>query len=177
MKRPIRGVSSLSRSHWKKRRNKMTANSTKHERRDWTLIIFLLPIGIVLMLIAGQIAIRLVPSWRVDGGMQSSLDPDTASKNEPGLLQPISFDILTPMGWLDSFLTPGPDSASDGVSFPPFIILEPSLTPSPTVSATTSGTPSATPTTPTSTPVTPTWTPTDDDDPPPAKCMNPAASN
>ena len=162
----------------------MTANSTNRERRDWTLIIFLLPIGILLMLVAGQIAIRLVPSWSVDGGMGSNLDPETAAKNDPGQIQPISFDILTPMGWLDSFLTPGPDSVNDGISFAPFIILEPSLTPSPTTSPTASGT-AVTPTaTPSATTTTPTWTPTkkpkDDDDPTPTAsttCTDPDANN
>ena len=98
----------------------MTTNSTKRDRRDWTLIIFLLPIGILLMVLAGQFAIRLVPIWSVDGGMGSSLDPETASGGQ-GLIPPISFDILTPMGWLDTFLTPGPDSANGDLSFPPFV--------------------------------------------------------
>lgn len=154
----------------------MATSSTNRERRDWTLIIFLLPLGIILMLVAGQIAIRLVPSWRVDGGMQSSLDPETASRNEPNQIQPISFDILTPMTWLDSFLTPGPGSAGDGIVFPPFIILEPSQTPSPTASATaseTAVTPTVTPTATAGTPnSTPTRKPGDDDE-----CTDPAASN
>jgi hypothetical protein len=159
----------------------MATSSTTRERRDWTLIVFLLPIGILLMLVAGQVAIRLVPSWSVEGGMQSSLDPQTASKNEQGQIQPILLDILTPMGWLDSFLTPGPDSGNDGVSFAPFIILEPSLTPSATTSATATDTATAT-ATPAATTTTPTWTPTDkpgdDDDTPPApKCTDPLATN
>jgi hypothetical protein len=148
----------------------MATSSNSRERRDWTLIIFLLPIGIILMLVAGQIAIRLVPSWRVDGGMQSNLDPNTAAKSQPGQVQPISFDILTPMGWLESFLTPGPGSANDGIIFPPFIILEPSETPSPTTTATASSTavtPTATATTATSTSsATATKKPTDDDETP-----------
>jgi len=163
----------------------MTTSSNSRERRDWTLIIFLLPIGIILMLIAGQIAIRVVPSWRVDGGMQSSLDPESAAKSEPGQVQPISFDILTPMGWLESFLTPGPGSASDGIIFPPFIVLEPSETPSTTATATSSATavtPTATPTATTATASsTPTKKPKDDDTPTPtptsSTCTDPLASN
>src|SRR5689334_21284692 len=104
----------------------MTSNSPNRDRRDWTLIIFLLPVGILLMVVAGQIAIRLVPSWSVNGGMESNLDPEKASKGQAGLIQPLSFDILTPMSWFDNFLTPGPDSADNGVSFPPFIVFEPS---------------------------------------------------
>ncbi len=161
----------------------MATSSTNRERRDWTLIIFLLPIGILLMLVAGQIAIRLAPNWSVDGGMQSSLDPKNASGLQSGLIAPISFDITTPMSWFDSYLTPGPDSVNDGISFAPFVILEPSLTPSPTASTT-----PVTPTvTPTATTITPTWTPTkkptddDDDTPtptaPPTTCTDPAANN
>jgi hypothetical protein len=160
----------------------MATSSANRERRDWTLIVFLLPIGILLMLVAGQVAIRLVPNWSVEGGMQSSLDPQTASKNQPGQIQPILFDILTPMGWLDSFLTPGPDSGNNGISFAPFIILEPSLTPSATTSATATDTAVTPSVTPTATTTTPTWTPDppDDDDtptPPAPKCTDPLATN
>ncbi len=129
----------------------MSTNSPNRDRRDWTLIIFLLPIGILLMVLAGQIAIRLVPRWRVNGGMESSLDPESASKGKTDLLQPISFDILTPMSWLDSFLTPGPDSGSGGVSFAPFVVFQPTDTPAPAASPSLSNTPVAPSATPTST--------------------------
>lgn len=147
----------------------MTEKTTKRDRRDWTLIIFLLPIGIIFMLIAGQIAIRLVPSWRVIGGMESNLDPNSASGGQPALFQPISFDILTPMSWLDSFLTPGPDSANRDLSFAPFVVFEPSETPSPVVSPTISNTPPTPTTTTTATTsptVTTTWTKKPTSDPP-----------
>jgi hypothetical protein len=127
----------------------MTVTPSKRDRRDWTLIIILLPIGMLFMVLAGQLAIRLVPSWSVNGGMGSNLDPETASGQNPGQIQPLSFDILTPMGWLASFLTPGPDSANDGVSFAPFVVFEPSSTPSPVVSPTISNTPPAPTETPT----------------------------
>ncbi len=125
----------------------MSVNTDKRDRRDWTLIIFLLPIGILLMLVAGQIAIRMVPFWRVAGGMGSSLDPETASQ-QSGQVQPILFDIMTPMAWFDTFLTPQPDSAGEGIVFAPFVVFEPSKTPSPTAAPSLSNTPvtpSATP--------------------------------
>lgn len=134
----------------------MSVNTDKRERRDWTLIIFLLPIGIVLMLVAGQIAIRVVPYWRVAGGMGSSLDPETASKQQ-GQIQPILFDIQTPMAWFDTFLTPQPDSAGPDIFFPPFVVFEPSETPPPTASPSSSNTPVAPTVTP---PITVTSTPT-----------------
>ncbi|MBM3126135.1 MAG: hypothetical protein FJZ87_13860, partial [Chloroflexi bacterium] len=74
----------------------MSTNTSNKERRDWTVFLILLPIGILLMLVAGQIAIRIVPFWRVAGGMESSLDPETGSGNQPLLFQPLSFEILTP---------------------------------------------------------------------------------
>lgn len=164
----------------------MTANSTNRDSRDWTLIIFLLPIGILLMVLAGQFAIRLVPSWSVEGGMGSSLDPETASGGQSGLVAPISFDILTPMAWLDTFLTPGPDSANEGVFFAPFVVFEPSATPSPIASPSLSNTPATPGATPTGT-TTPGGTATSTKKPPadgggtstpaPAVCADSTANN
>lgn len=103
---------------------------TTRERRDWTLLIFIIPIGIIFMLIAGQIAIRIVPQWSVNAGMQSQLDPSTAPKQQAGLV-PVLPEILTPLGWFDTFLTPNSGSGDD-IVFPPFIVFEPTATPSPT---------------------------------------------
>jgi hypothetical protein len=97
------------------------------ERRDWTLLVFIIPIGIILMLIAGQVAVRLVPEWSLNAGMQSNLDPNNLPMQQNGLVQPVLPAILTPLGWLDTFLTPG--AGSENNAFPPFIIFEPSATP------------------------------------------------
>lgn len=102
-----------------------TSETTARERRDWTLLIFIIPIGIILMLIAGQIAIRLVPIWSVDAGMQSNLDPNNLPMQQAGPVQPVLSSILTPFGWLDTFLTPGSDGY-DIIS--DFIVLDPSET-------------------------------------------------
>jgi hypothetical protein len=99
------------------------------ERRDWTLLIFIIPIGIILMLIAGQIAIRLASFWSVTANMRSNLDPNLALKRQTGFVQPIGAGILTPY---DINLTPDPDEGS--VVFPPFIVFESNGTPSVTVS-------------------------------------------
>lgn len=163
---------------------------TTRERRDWTLLIFIVPIGIIFMMIAGQIAVWIVPEWSVNAGMQSQLDPATAPKQDGNLIQPVLPEILTPLAWFDTFLTPGSDSG-DEVVFPPFIVLEPSATPSPTSSPTASPTVTETPTaSPSPTvvttvpPVTSTTKPPDDDDddktptPAPVKtCKDPAATN
>jgi hypothetical protein len=76
------------------------------ERRDWGLLIFIVPLGILLMIIAGQIAIRVMPHWSVNAGMQSRLDPNSASSQPISLFQPILPQILTPMAWAESYLTP-----------------------------------------------------------------------
>lgn len=72
------------------------------------------------MLIAGQIAIHLVPIWSVEAGMQSNLDPNKLPMQQAGFIQPVLPAILTPFGWLDTFLTPGADTI-----FLDFIVLEP----------------------------------------------------
>ena len=107
---------------------------TNRERRDWTLIIFIIPIGIILMMIAGQIAVRIVPQWSVNAGMKSLLDPQTAPKQQIGQIQPVLPEILTPMSWLDTFLTPNSNAGDQDIVFPPFIVFEPTATPSPTTS-------------------------------------------
>ena len=106
----------------------MTTSNSTRERRDWTLLIFIIPIGIIFMLIAGQVAIRLVPIWSINAGMQSNLDPNNLPMQQSGLIQPILPAILTPLGWFDTFLTPGAGTGDD-VVFPPFIIFEPTITP------------------------------------------------
>ncbi len=157
---------------------------TNPERRDWRMIIFVLPIGILLMLFAGQLAIRMIPLWSVTGDMRSGLDPDTAAGQDPSLLPPVSQDILTPMAWLYTFLTPGPESANSGISYPSMVVLEPTSTPTLTLVVTdTPATPSAT-----STASTPTFTATSTKKPPVATdtptattpaplCTDPAANN
>ncbi len=142
--------------------------TTHSERRDWSLLIFIIPLAILLMMIVGQIAIRILPNWRINAGMRSNLDPETSLARPISLFQPILPQILTPMSWAESFLDPGQE-----ISFPPFIVIEPTATPSPTPVTPSPITPSPTetavtaspPPTPTATtPTTPTATPTDDDE-------------
>ncbi|MBL8050978.1 MAG: hypothetical protein JNM46_07125, partial [Anaerolineales bacterium] len=124
----------------------MNVPNRERERRDWSLVIFIIPLGIILIIIVGQLAIRLFPSWSVNADMRSNLDPNTAPGQPASLLQPLLPQILTQMAWADTYLPPSGD-----VSFPPFIILEPTGTPSPTpVSPTpTTATPTATTPSPT----------------------------
>ncbi|HRK91013.1 MAG TPA: hypothetical protein PK152_17945 [Anaerolineales bacterium] len=118
-------------------------NLPEREKRDWSLIAFVVPIGILLIMIVGQIAVRIVPIWSVNAGMNSNLDPDSEAAQPISLIPPLLPQILTPMAWAESYLTP-----VGSISFPPFIIIEPTATASP----------SPTPVEPTETPVTPTAT-------------------
>lgn len=99
----------------------------KRERRDWTLLIFIIPLGVLLIIIVGQFAIRLSPNWSVNADMNSNLKPDPNAAPPLALLQPILPQILTPMAWMESYLTPGAD-----IYFPPFMTFEPTATPPPT---------------------------------------------
>jgi hypothetical protein len=119
----------------------------------------MIPIGIILMLIAGQIATYLVPEWSIAAGMQSNLDPNNLPQQQAGLLQPVLPAILTPLGWFETFLTPGASDDGD-VSFPPFLVFQPSATSAPTATPlpvlTASPAPTATPIVTLSPSVTPT---------------------
>ena len=135
----------------------------KNERRDWTMLIFIIPIGIILIIFVGQLAVRLVPFWRVEADMNSNLEPDTSSARPFALLEPILPQILTPMAWAESYLTPGA-----AVNFPPFLTFEPtstnlSPTSQPPTDITKTPTPviTGTPPSPTSTIITKTVVPTD----------------
>ena len=125
-------------------------NLPEREKRDWTLIAFVVPIGILLIMIVGQIAVRIVPIWSVNAGMNSNLDPDSEAARPISLIPPLLPQILTPMAWAESYLTP-----VGSISFPPFIIIEPTATASPSP---TPVEPTETPITPTATTVTPTAT-------------------
>jgi len=109
------------------------------ERRDWTLLIFIIPLAIILMFVAGGIAIQTNPNWSRTAEMSSKLDPNLAPKRQTGPVQPIGLGILTPY---DDNLTPNPDE--EAVVFPAFVVIEPNSTPS----ATSSPEPTASPTTP-----------------------------
>jgi hypothetical protein len=134
----------------------MRVNS-EQKRRDWSIIIFILPLGLVMMMCVGQLAVRMSPNWSVSGEMSSSLDPENAPKQNALIVPPISSDILTPMSWWDTFLTPG----SGEVEFPPFVTFEPTLTPSVTATPSETASPTVSPTgSVTTTPTPPTSTPT-----------------
>lgn len=121
----------------------------KPERKDWVLLIFIIPIAALLLLFVGQWAIRLLPFWSVNAGMNSNLEPDSGAAYPFALLEPLLPQILIPLPWAETYLDPEGD-----FSFPPFLTFEPTASPSPTTVQ-----PTQTEATPTAT-ATPTETPT-----------------
>lgn len=124
---------------------------SERDRRDWSLLIFIVPIGILFMLIAGQFGMRITPFWTLNARMRSNLEIEAAGGRQ-AVIPLFNIGILTPFAWQNSYLTP---NTENGFAFPPFIVLEPSATPSPT----------AVPTTETAAP--PEETPTPTETPPP----------
>ncbi|MBE0682373.1 MAG: hypothetical protein IH589_10700 [Anaerolineales bacterium] len=102
---------------------------SERDRRDWSLLIFIVPFGILLMLITGQFAMRIIPQWILNAGMGSNLKVETAGGQQTVLHPLFNIQILTPFSWQNTYLTPNADS---GFVFPPFVVLEPSATPTPT---------------------------------------------
>ena len=103
--------------------------SAGRNRRDWGLLIFIVPLGIFLMMIAGQVAMRIIPRWTLNVGMGSNLEVGDGG----GIPLLFNFQILTPFAWQDTYLTPNP---GDGFVFPPFIVIEPVSTFVPTAQPT-----------------------------------------
>lgn len=153
---------------------------SKRDRRDWSLLVFILPLGILLMLIAGQLALRIIPQWILVAEMGSNLQLEVAS-GQQNILNPLfNIQILTPFAWQNTYLTP---KTPGSYNFPGFIVLEPSATPSPTATpAPNENTPVPTATTitpsPTSTVIATTPPPTSTQvTQPPATCQDPSAEN
>ena len=79
------------------------------ERRGWTLVVVFLLIGLLCVIVAGNLAIRFAPRWTLQADMRSRLNPDSAYFTaQPGfVLPPLDPAILTPPIWINVFLTPG----------------------------------------------------------------------
>ncbi|MEP0806670.1 MAG: hypothetical protein HRF47_14395, partial [Chloroflexota bacterium] len=89
----------------------MNANGTRaeRERRDWVIVLIILLIGFLCVGLAGERAIRLSPFWKLNTNMLSNLDPDSAflTSRPVGYYAPLDPSILTPLPWLNIYLTPG----------------------------------------------------------------------
>ncbi len=106
------------------------------ERRDLSLMTAVLFLGVLLMLAAGQAAIRLPATWQAQADIGSNLDPNAAYTTSLATLQfaPLRVEILTPPAWYESFLTPQPSNGSEPTIVPIFTFpatTSPRLTSSP----------------------------------------------
>jgi hypothetical protein len=132
-----------------------TTKSSDRDRNDWVLLLFLLPLGILLMLFAGQRATRLLPRWILQAEMGSQLDPN-GSRPGSDQFAAVRPEIGTPAPWSDTFLTPGADDGATATQ-PTFVVF-PSVTPSPSATSSATGTATSTTTVTTTPPVTSTPT-------------------
>jgi hypothetical protein len=141
----------------------------ERDRRMLLLLLLLLLLGMTCMCVAGQEAIRLIPSYIMQANMDSSLDPNSNYSRPIGPISPVQPDVLTPPSWLETFLTPqgtgvstiSPVEAFDPSTTPKYLPTK-TPTPTPTFTFTPTSTFTLTPTktstpTHTRTPL-PTWT-------------------
>jgi uncharacterized repeat protein (TIGR01451 family) len=77
-------------------------------RREFLLVLLIVPLGVLCMFLTGQQAIKLTPSWTLVADIGSNLDPNTnfAAQTNPELMEPINANILTQPVWGGLFLTP-----------------------------------------------------------------------
>lgn len=88
--------------------------TTENERRDWVVIAFILPFGLLWIVLAGGWALRFTPHWELDTNVESRIDPDSDFlTNKPdGFIEPLDPAILTNPAWINAFLTPGASSST-----------------------------------------------------------------
>ena len=52
--------------------------ATEHERLDWTIVVItILVLGFILVMIAGQLAVRFASNWQLNANMDSHIDPNS----------------------------------------------------------------------------------------------------
>jgi hypothetical protein len=86
----------------------LSMKTVEPERQDWIVIPVILVIGLLFVIVAGQLALRFSPSWKLNTDMESHIDPNSAylTRRPSELVEPVDASILTQPGWVD-FLTPG----------------------------------------------------------------------
>jgi hypothetical protein len=118
----------------------------EREQLDWTIVVIvILVLGFILVLVAGQLALRFSPGWELNASMDSRIDPNSTfvASRPDGFIEPVDASILTQPGWVD-FLTPSV-TVITGTPFPP-TTLTPSPAPTTALSATSTVTVAASPT-------------------------------
>ena len=129
---------------------------SEREKRDMFLLAAIVLLGILLMFIAGQFAIRLLPRWSVPSDMGSKIDLNIGgTRVAQAGFAPLRPEILTPPAWQNSFLTPLAEFGP--LNEVPVVIIAPA-TAGPTLAATATSKPQATQA-PSATPISSTPTP------------------
>jgi hypothetical protein len=118
----------------------------ERERRDLLLLGAIVLLGVLLMFISGQFAIRMLPRWNVPSDMQSNIDPnlrlDSGSDALASFgLAPLRPEIQTPPAWQRTFLTP--QANLDLLNEVPVVVVAP-VTSQPTWTATQAAAPTET---------------------------------
>lgn len=135
---------------------------SEREMRDLYLLAGIVLAGVVLMFVAGQLAVRVLPSWSVPSDMDSRIDPNSSIQSVSVAvgLAPLRSEILTPAVWQRSFLTPLAEEVGP-LNEVPVVVIAPA-TQQPTQAATSAGqsTPVAAATATATPPATPTLFPT-----------------
>jgi hypothetical protein len=148
----------------------------ERERLDWTIVvIFILVIGFICVIVAGQLAARFSPSWQLNTDMDSHIDPNSTfvASRPSGFIEPVDPAILTQPGWINEFLTPG-ISIITGTPFPTLGATF-TLSPAPTIVSSATSTPTIA-SSPTNTLVFIPWTPTSTRKPRPTKTQPPSTN-
>jgi hypothetical protein len=148
----------------------------ERERRSWRLTFLILLVGLIVMCLAGEFALKMPPLWSVKANMDSNLDPNGTYEAYPTVeeVEPVLPDIQTPLSF--DYLTHITDTTTATVT-ETFLPGTPSPTPEKTDTPTATSThiptstatytrtftpsPTATATytyTPTHTRIIPTWT-------------------
>jgi hypothetical protein len=110
----------------------------EREGRDLLLLGAIVLLGVFLMFLSGQFAIRMLPRWNVPSDMQSNIDPnlrlDSGSDALASVgLAPLRPEIQTPPAWQRTFLTP--QANLDLLNEVPVVVVAP-VTSQPTWTAT-----------------------------------------
>ena len=83
-----------------------------NHRREWSLILMLMLLAVLLMFSVSQRALAMQAAWQVNADMISLINPDgtIAAYIGEGQVEPVAQQILTPLSF--NYLTPVPPGAS-----------------------------------------------------------------
>lgn len=83
--------------------------TNRRELRDLFIITVIILFGFLCLIVAGSMAVRFSPSWKLAANMDSHLDPnsDFLTRRPLEFIEPVDESILTPANLVGLFQTPG----------------------------------------------------------------------